>query len=271
MLEEALDQLYKSMRWCSLRQVMVDLSAGRYQSTLSCVDVGAFLAGLCKGGVSFSCEDATTSVRQDTHDIAFDEKIAILAMENGITNALSHGDQAAIKLKAEYVESNDGRGQICVSVENGLPPAKMHLTAQDLRNCRDRALFEIATRKLDFAGASQKVMGNSTYDKKTDSSTVTTSSRGNRSGLRHIGRACIGAGGSFNLFLKGEYGKDPSVVLQIVLPAQLIKKSDSNTQNSSIFSAVPTMKDEFDDIPEGLRICAIDDSKVNSSAELKLV
>ena len=269
MLGEALEQLYKSMRWCSLRQVMVDLSAGRYQSTLSTVDVGAFLAGLCKGGVLFACEDATASVCQDTHSIAFDEKIAILAMENGVSNALSHGDQAAIKLKAEFFQSSDGCGKICFSVENRLPPDRRLLTSQDLKNCRDHALCEIATRKLDFAGASQKVMGGkSNCEQNADSGTVqmTTSSRGNRSGLRHTGRACSGAGGSFDLFLREEHGKDPSVVFQIILPAQLIKKTALNMHSTkplpSIFSPVSTINGEVDNIPEGLRICAIDDSKV---------
>jgi hypothetical protein len=54
--------------------------------------------------------------------------------------------------------------------------------------------------------------------------------------------------------------------MQIVLPAQLAKKSVLNTliskSTSSIFSVLPTTTDEFDDIPEGLKICAIDDSKV---------
>jgi len=128
MLDQALDQLYKSMQWCSLRQVMVDLSGGRYQSTLSTVDVGVFLAGLCNGAASFSCEDATLLVRRDTHNIAFDEKIAILAVENGVTNALSHGDRVAIKLMAEYFETSDGCGKIYFSVENGLPTEKRHVT-----------------------------------------------------------------------------------------------------------------------------------------------
>lgn len=148
-------------------------------------------------------------------------------------------------------------------------------TAQDLRNCRDRALCEIANRKLDFAGASRKAMEKSTScDLNVDSIAIqmTTSSRGNRSGLRHIGRACIGAGGSFNLFLRGEHGKHPSVVLQIVLPAQLIKKSDLNTHTPkstpSIFSFVPTTTEDFIKIPKGLRICAIDDSKVNEIEQI---
>jgi len=140
-------------------------------------------------------------------------------------------------------------------VENGLPPDKRRvITSQDLRNCRDRALCEIATRKLDFAGTSRKAMEKSNCDQCVDSNAIqmTTSSRGNRSGLRHIGRACIGAGGSFNLFLREESGKEPVVILQIVLPAQLIKKSISSTQTSksspSIFSLVPTTTDDFDEI-----------------------
>jgi hypothetical protein len=269
-LRQALDQLYKSMQWCSLRQVMVDLSAGRYQSLLSPVDVGGFLAGLCNGAASFSCEDTTVLVRQDTHSIAFDEKIAILAMENGVTNALAHGDGIAINLRAEFFQENsNGNGKIILSVENGLPPEKRHLTAQDLKNSRDLALQEIAARKLDFVAAVWKLIARSSDGRpKIDLAAVRTaaSSGGNRSGLRHTGRACIGAGGSFDLFLRDERGKHPSVIMQIVLPAQLAKKSVLNTliskSTSSIFSVLPTTTDEFDDIPEGLKICAIDDSKV---------
>ena len=69
---------------------MVDLSAGRYQTVISPVDIGAFLNGLCNGAASFLCEDTTATLRED-YNIAFDEKIAVLAMENGVTNSLAHG------------------------------------------------------------------------------------------------------------------------------------------------------------------------------------
>lgn len=276
MLEQALDQLYKSMQWCSLRQVMMDLSGNRYQSTLSTVDVGAFLAGLCKGTASFLCEDSTLLNRQNTYGIAFDEKIALLAIENGVSNALSHGDRVTIKLKAEYLDSNsDGCGKICFSVENGLPPEKKRLiTAQYLRNCRDRALCEIATRKLDSAGASRETVRKLNCSNNSNAiHMMTTSSRGNHLGLLHVGQACLGAGGSFDLFLQEEHGKDSLVVLQVVLPAQLVKK---NVQNTCTLKTLPsvdsfvhtTTTDKFVKIPKGLRICAIDDSKVLTNFKL---
>jgi hypothetical protein len=236
---------------------MVDLSAGRYQTVISPVDVGAFLDGLCTGAASFLCDDTTASLREE-YCIAFDEKIALLAMENGVTNSLAHGDGLSIKLKAEYCpqSTNDGRsGKIILSVENGLPPEKKGLTAKDLSKARDLALEEIASKKLDFAPVQVK------------------SSGGNRSGLRHTGRACIGAGGSFDLFLQQENAKEPKVVMRITLPAKLTDKSVLNISkfsskavtfdsSSSLESLVLT--DETSLIPEGLKICAIDDSMVNN-------
>ena len=105
-LQQALEQLYKTMRWCSSRQVMVDLSAGRYQTSQNPLDVGTFLLSLCHDSAPFVCEDLTASLREKNDVvISFDEKMARLALENAISNAIAHGDRKSITLRAEFHEN----------------------------------------------------------------------------------------------------------------------------------------------------------------------
>jgi hypothetical protein len=83
---------------------MIDLASGKYKSSVSIVPVEWFLQdtiGSADSAVMFKVLDSTKpTTKGGALDIAFDEKMARLALENGITNALSHGDRNIIVLEA---------------------------------------------------------------------------------------------------------------------------------------------------------------------------
>jgi hypothetical protein len=103
-LEEALSELYRGMTWITSRQVLLAVAAETYQTSQSPIVIDNFFRSIATGG-DFQFNDTTKSV---THalgtrkKLAFDEKMARLALENGKTNALLHGDGGEIKFGAEF-------------------------------------------------------------------------------------------------------------------------------------------------------------------------
>jgi signal transduction histidine kinase len=102
-LKQALEQLYKSMKWCSSRQAILDITSGNYQTTLSPVNITSLLESFYNGTARFKSQDDTSSLTSSGEStIAFDEKIASLALENAVSNAIAHGDGALIQLSAAF-------------------------------------------------------------------------------------------------------------------------------------------------------------------------
>jgi hypothetical protein len=103
-LSNALVQLRRTMQWCASRQVMIDLASGKYKSSVSVVPVECFLEEVARSnstGVVFKVLDSTKeTTKGGAFNVAFDEKMARLALENGVTNALSHGDRKIVILEA---------------------------------------------------------------------------------------------------------------------------------------------------------------------------
>eukprot|EP00614_Pseudopedinella_elastica_P003747 CAMPEP_0172604884 /NCGR_PEP_ID=MMETSP1068-20121228/25136_1 /TAXON_ID=35684 /ORGANISM="Pseudopedinella elastica, Strain CCMP716" /LENGTH=684 /DNA_ID=CAMNT_0013407111 /DNA_START=159 /DNA_END=2213 /DNA_ORIENTATION=+ len=267
-LQQALEQLYKTMRWCSSRQVMVDLSAGRYQTSQNPLDVGTFLLSLCHDSAPFVCEDLTASLREKNDVvISFDEKMARLALENAISNAIAHGDRKSITLRAEFHEN--GLGEIIFTVENELPPDAVDLRTEDLEAVKIAAMRDIAGfRGGDKPGTTTpparrpsmgrglrlirpSVAAGGSFDLKSSTSS--------RAGLRHIGRACTAAGGSFDLLMSED--TNPKVVMRIVLPATLTQR-DALKSDAAASASLATPSSATMEVPDGLRICVIDDSKM---------
>ena len=84
--------------------VMVDLAGGRYISAISAVDISTFQKRFARGRANFvfSDEIASGAAREEL-EILFDEKIAVLALENAVTNALEHGTEGAdIKIGTSF-------------------------------------------------------------------------------------------------------------------------------------------------------------------------
>jgi hypothetical protein len=100
-LKSALERLYRTMSWCASRQVMVDLSSGKYRSTHTTVIISKFL-GIVASTDTTLIDNTPLATRQEEFEIAFDEKLALLAVENAKTNAISHGDDHGITISADF-------------------------------------------------------------------------------------------------------------------------------------------------------------------------
>jgi signal transduction histidine kinase len=104
-LKVALSELQRGMTWIASRQVLMALASKTYVTTMSPVNMALFFKSVATRE-KFKFHDAT---RVLTHaapnsrlQIAFDEKMARLALENGITNAVQHGDGGEIEIGAEF-------------------------------------------------------------------------------------------------------------------------------------------------------------------------
>jgi len=87
------------------------------------------------------------------------------------------------------------------------------------------------------------------------------------SGIYHIHLACQGAAGSFDLRLGSQNGRN-TVILEAFLPARQDafskegKEARQNDNHAAVPDSAPLMISIQETIPEGLKICVIDDSKV---------
>ena len=104
-LKVALSELQRAMTWIASRQVLMALASKTYITTISPVDMALFFKSVATRD-KFKLHDNT---RAHTHavpnsclQIAFDEKMARLALENGVTNAVQHGDGGEIEIGAEF-------------------------------------------------------------------------------------------------------------------------------------------------------------------------
>jgi len=98
---------------------MIDLAEGTYKSSMSRVSVATFLEDVASTQTSVKplISDLTSDfIQQGTFDVAFDRKMARLSLENGVTNALVHGDGKAIKLNAVLKLDNSASLGACVRV-----------------------------------------------------------------------------------------------------------------------------------------------------------
>jgi len=81
---------------------MLDLTAGRYTTVHSPVKIASFLRTLVSGVSNATVLDLTESTTMSGDVvIAFDEKMARLAMENAKTNAVAHGSGEPIEIGAK--------------------------------------------------------------------------------------------------------------------------------------------------------------------------
>jgi signal transduction histidine kinase len=105
MLESALSELQRAMTWIVSRQVLMAVASESYVTTMSPVDL-TLLFNSVATGEKFKFHDATLAfthaVPNSCLQIAFDEKMARLALENGVTNAVQHGDGGKVEIGAEF-------------------------------------------------------------------------------------------------------------------------------------------------------------------------
>jgi hypothetical protein len=103
--QQALDQLYLTMKWCASRQILMDVASRRYLSVIAPVNIRKFIDEICfgNGRVRFD-----TSIDDSAYDpsgtkvLAFDKHMAILACENAVSNAKAHGDGDLIQFSVSF-------------------------------------------------------------------------------------------------------------------------------------------------------------------------
>jgi hypothetical protein len=86
------------------------------------VNITSFLRTLVSGVSNATVSDSTESVTMSGDvDIAFDEKMARLAMENAKTNALAHGSGGPIEIGAK-LQAQGGAFHLLLSEHNSSNP-----------------------------------------------------------------------------------------------------------------------------------------------------
>eukprot|EP00615_Pteridomonas_danica_P014739 CAMPEP_0114406222 /NCGR_PEP_ID=MMETSP0102-20121206/21026_1 /TAXON_ID=38822 ORGANISM="Pteridomonas danica, Strain PT" /NCGR_SAMPLE_ID=MMETSP0102 /ASSEMBLY_ACC=CAM_ASM_000212 /LENGTH=531 /DNA_ID=CAMNT_0001572073 /DNA_START=418 /DNA_END=2013 /DNA_ORIENTATION=+ len=264
--KQVLNQLYRTMRWCTMRQVMVDVADGTYQSALSPQHVSNFLKAIAGDnmGISFV-------IREISNIVAFDEQMVRLALENAISNAIVHGDGSPIVLGSYLVDD-----KIAFYVENQVPESAM-VTDETLREVSERARgndrstpFLPITEILSTENNPEEDNTNS-QDNLNDMFSSMKMNLSTRSGLRHIDVACGGAGGYFDLRLGSKENSDRKiVVLTCFFPAKSTETDQALAANKSVVHlekkrGVPIVHSppaQNNDMPSHLKVCALDDSEL---------
>jgi hypothetical protein len=102
-LKAAHSELQRAMTWIASRQVLRALASNTYVTTMSPVDMALFFNSVATEE-KFKFHDATQALTLSNScvQIAFDEKMARLALENGKSNAVLHGDGGKIEIGAEF-------------------------------------------------------------------------------------------------------------------------------------------------------------------------
>jgi len=157
--DRVLAQLYRTMRWCASRQVLVELTSGTYQTSFTVVNVQQFV----RSSLEDKGCDYLSSVLDETvglGSLQFDETMAWVVLENALSNAFVHGD-GRVKLSVKFdVETST----ICFILKNHVP-----------------------TKCESNISASRPPL----RSKKAPPST--------HCGLQHASLACNGAGGTYTL------------------------------------------------------------------------
>jgi hypothetical protein len=127
-VQEALEQLHHTMQWCLSRQVMMDLASGDYKSALTPTPVASFLARMLalsrtrngddEGGGDNCVKVHDSTAKQLSNGgagLMFDSNVAQVAFENGLVNAVAHGDgSGSIEVGASFkrvnADTDDGGG-----------------------------------------------------------------------------------------------------------------------------------------------------------------
>lgn len=192
---DILERLTQAMRWCSTRQVLVDLADGRYESVKTPIDVRNWLRN-----VSATRKAECQVWIRPENLVCFDEKMAFLVLENALSNAAAYGD-GTIGVSADYAD-----GQVLLAVSNGLPP--------------DSTLTN-ALLKQKLEGHSDRGLGTNNHHDGAPASKLPLAKFSTGVGLRHIQLACKGGRGTLDLrIIVGEDSRR-TVVLELRLPATI--------------------------------------------------
>jgi len=270
-LTQALEQLHRCMDWCMSRQVMLDLLADSYKSFFSPCHVRRFLERMVRasaGQGSFAAVVASLAIEQAGALVQLDVHMAEIVVANALSNAAAHGDtDEAIEVSARFHTDTTGENIVVLKVENYIA-----------KGVEEGQLTNVVLEKIRTDAMSRNKSAPRTSDPIAKRTTTkrSTHSISTNSGLYHIHLACQGAAGSFDLHLGSRNGRN-TVILEAFLPARqdafskVGKAASHNDNHAAVPDSVPLENSLQEFIPEGLKICVIDDSKILCKGYKRLV
>ena len=105
-LKKASDILFRGMWWCKLREAMLSLVNGSYETTLTAMALQTFAQDFVRGRkVDLVCAEAT---------VELDPTVCSIVLDNAITNAIRHGCPCDPNVRLK-VEVTDTRADFCSS------------------------------------------------------------------------------------------------------------------------------------------------------------
>jgi len=232
--QEVLQQLHLMMDWCTERQCMIDLSNRTYKTAPRVVNLPKLFSQFALRS-EVSCENA---------DCAVDDKMVLIAVENALSNAKSHGNGSVVKLNAA-IDVNSRGTWLNIKIRNHVNVAD-NVTSKQLRGLV----------RVSPGGNDCESVGPASITRKA----------GTRSGLRHISLACNGAKGRFHLDILDS--DETEVVASLRFPATVqVPESSSENEDSQVSLFQPSgtscSRNAGDEtLPTTVKLCAIDDSKL---------
>ena len=106
-LSKASDILFRGMWWCKLREAMLSMVAGRYETVLSATDVRQWAQEFVRG--------RTVALECPTEVVKMDATACSVVLDNAMTNATRHGcpHDPQVKLAVEVVDQGTDGESAC--------------------------------------------------------------------------------------------------------------------------------------------------------------
>ena len=116
LLVQAQDILFRAMWWCKLRQAMLSIVSGEYQSEDCAVDTYAFANDLVRGHLHVLFEASHRTVMMDV-------LIWNVLLDNALSNAVRHGSQNSpnVTLRIEFEGEEEEEIDVSARVRPFLP------------------------------------------------------------------------------------------------------------------------------------------------------
>mmetsp|Transcript_731 Transcript_731/g.909 ORF Transcript_731/g.909 Transcript_731/m.909 type:complete len:734 (+) Transcript_731:145-2346(+) len=209
-LTQARHQLLHSMRWCTSRQIMVELAAGTYETIPTDVSIPSFLEDI--KSMSENCVIEYDEHINSQYNVKVDESMARIAVENALANALYHGSEHNVTIKAETLNE----GQI------------LSFTIMNSKRSHNKA-HKLSDSKFNTFLQSQV---NIAYESLKQTNALSLGTVGSAGGIHRVGMAVTRGGGTFSLHYDQILRL---VILNMQFPTHVISLADNDRQNS-VFS-----------------------------------
>eukprot|EP00615_Pteridomonas_danica_P000953 CAMPEP_0114331592 /NCGR_PEP_ID=MMETSP0101-20121206/2514_1 /TAXON_ID=38822 ORGANISM="Pteridomonas danica, Strain PT" /NCGR_SAMPLE_ID=MMETSP0101 /ASSEMBLY_ACC=CAM_ASM_000211 /LENGTH=546 /DNA_ID=CAMNT_0001461975 /DNA_START=953 /DNA_END=2593 /DNA_ORIENTATION=- len=189
---------------------MVELAAGTYKSIPTYISVPSFLEDI--KSMSENCVIEYDEHINSQYNVKVDESMARIAVENALANALYHGSEHNVTIKAETLNE----GQI------------LSFTIMNSKRSHNKA-HKLSDSKFNTFLQSQV---NIAYESLKQTNALSLGTVGSAGGIHRVGMAVTRGGGTFSLHYDQILRL---VILNMQFPTHVISLADNDRQNS-VFS-----------------------------------